>query len=236
MMGMIGPRWLADIVGVLMFAATVYAIVRIVGAWRSRTATDYSTEVCYAVMGVSMAGTLIPALHIAAPGVSAWIWLIVQVVMTAYFLFSVIRDLTTQRAEHGGLGLRARHLPHLVLSGAMVYLLAVLNVRTAPSSGGSVRTLKPGMNMAGMHMGTSGAGIVPWATLDLLMALFLIGYSVVLADRLSVIGSIGGVGVPRVWRRPAADAPPRLYAPEGAAALGITMALGMSYMLVMMFA
>lgn len=230
MTGMTGPTWLADIVGALMLAATVYAIVRIVVAWRTGKATDYAIEVCHAVMGVSMAGMLIPGLKIVTPGASTWTWVVVSAVITAWFAVSVLRDLATSHPERVEHVRRLHHLPHLVLSGAMVYMLAAMGVM---DSGGSTMSMSGG-SMPGMSMGSSGGTMMPWDTLDLLLAFFMIGYTVLLTDRLPSVAAHGGIGEPRALGGHGGAG--GLYAPRGAAGLGIVMAAGMAYMLIMMFA
>lgn len=231
MAGMNGPAWLADIIGVLMLASTVYAVIRIVGAWRSGRATDYSIEICHAVMGVSMAGMLIPGLGIVAPGASTWIWVAISSLITLWFAVRLYGELSTPAAELAEGTHRLHHLPHFVLSGAMVYMLAAMG---AAQDSGSTHSSMSG-SMPGMDMGSASSGpMMPWPTLDLLLAFFMIGYAVLLTDRLPYIAQLGGVGSPRVLGRGRATG--QLYAPRGGAGLSIVMSGAMAYMLVMMFA
>lgn len=229
MTGMTGPAWLAGGIGLLMLASSAYAVVRIVGAWRTGKATDYSIEVCHGVMGVSMAGMLIPALGIVAPGASTWSWVAISALITAWFAVSVTRDLVSSRPERTERRRRLHHLPHLVLSGAMVYMLVAMGVM---GSGSRAMRASAGSSMSMSSMGSGGI-LVPWATLDLLLALFMIGYAVLLVDRLPFLAD-HGIGEPRAIRGGSGAA--ALYAPTGAAALGIAMAASMGYMLIMMFA
>lgn len=242
MTGMTGPGWLADIVGTLMLAAAVCAIVRIVGAWRARRATDFSVEACHAVMGVSMAGMLIPALKIVTPGASAWSWIVVSSLIAVWFAIRVIDQLSAPTAKLAGRPRRLHHLPHLVLSGAMVYMLVA--AETA-GSGGSMSSMSAMPDMPGMDMEPAAAPTttMPLATLNLLLAFFLIGYAVLLTDRLPRIAQLGGVGSPRILGRGgagaamgAAGAAGALYAPRVGAGLSLAMSGAMAYMLVMMFA
>ncbi len=105
---MIGPTWLAAILGVVMMVAAIVAIVRIITAVRTRTATDYEVDIHNVVMGVSMAGMLIPALLIVTPGASTAAWIVVWIVITVWFAISVIRDAIRRRS--GG-RFTGHHLP-----------------------------------------------------------------------------------------------------------------------------
>lgn len=238
MPGMTGPTWLAAIVGVLMLAAAGYAVARIVLAWRTGRATDYSIELCHAVMGVSMAGMLIPGLGLIRSDASVWVWVIGAAVIALWFLLRVADELTKPAARLAeGQRRRVHHLPHLVLAGAMLYMLVAMYVPfgASPSSTDGM-DMNADMDMH-MHMST-GAGSnetgMPWPTLDLLLAFFLIGYLILLIDRLPAIAQLGGIGQPQtLGRRSATPAP--LYAPRASAVLALTMSAGMAYMLVMMF-
>lgn len=225
MSSMIGPHWLAAIFGVLMLASTVYAIIRIVVSVVSRKATDYSIEICHGLMGLSMAGMLIPGLGIVQPGASTIVWIILSALVTVWFIVSAVSDLVVAHPERVDHVRRLHHLPHIVLSGAMVYMLAAMAMMGTSSHG-------PMSGSSAMSMHMTMNSLVPGATLDLVLALFMFGYTVLLIDRLPFVAT-HGIGRPRAWGRSGASA--ELYAPRGAALLGIVMSASMGYMLVMMF-
>lgn len=222
--GMTGPAFLADIVGALMLAAAAYAVVRIVAAWRSGKATDYSVEICHAVTGVCLAGILIPGMMIVTPGPSTWAWLVIFALISLRFAISALRDLASPPQRAGSVS-PLHHLPRVVLSGAMVYLLAAIRAMSGSAASSSMS------GRSGMSM--SRAPMMPWPTLDLLLTFFLVGYTVLLTDRLSSIGQRRGIGEPRARDQRGEVA---VYAPRGAAVLAVVMAAGMAYLLIMMFA
>lgn len=213
-MGMTGPTPIATTVGVLMLLGALVALLRVIGGLRNgaRAAarTDLSIDICHGIMGLSMAGMLIPSLEIVTVGPSLWAWLVVQSLVTLWFIVSTVGEFARATG-----GLRARlaalhHLPHIALSGAMVYMLVVMQVMSPQISG----MHHDGSSMSMMVSITT----LPLPTLDLLLAFFLVGYTVLLVDRL-----------------PFAAARKDVFAPRSAAGLGILMASAMSYMLVMMF-
>jgi hypothetical protein len=216
---MIGPTWLAAILGVIMIVATVSAIVRIIIAARTHTATDYEVDGHNVLMGIAMAGMLIPGLLIVTAGASTIAWIVVWVIVTVWFATSVIRD----AVRHPGDRFTGHHLPHLVMSGAMIYMLA------APGMGGSSMSgSMPGMSA----MGAGSSLRLP--TLDYAFVIFMIGYAVLVIDRLPKIAIVGS-GDLAVAGHSVSVAGTRPLAPRGAALTNIVMALTMGYMLTMMF-
>lgn len=210
MTGMTGPAPIAIMLGVLMLFGAVLAAVRIVGALRSGDAaaghSDVSVDACHGIMGLSMAGMLMPSLQLVTPGPSLWTWFVVQSLVTVWFVVSTVRELVDAEGPVVGRLASLHHLPHIVLSGAMVYMLYATQVMSGPS---------PTMGAKAMMVDDAA---LPLPTLDLLLALFLVGYTVLLVDRL-----------------PFKVARAAVFAPRSAAGLGILMAAAMSYMLVMMF-
>lgn len=217
---MMGPTWLAVIFGVIMLAAAVFAACRIPVAWRIGRATDYEVDGHHVLMGVSMAGMLIPELGIVTAGPSTTIWIIVWVLVTIWFAISVIRG-----AQRGGPGARfsGHHLPHLIMSGAMIYMLAA---STSPMGVAGVSGIS---SMSGMG---SAGDLVPWPTLDALFLIFMAGYAVLVIDRFPLLASAGtghvGHDAPSMTR-------PRFLAPRSAGLENAVMAITMGYMLTMMF-
>ncbi|MEJ1230765.1 MAG: DUF5134 domain-containing protein [Galbitalea sp.] len=110
----------------------------------------------------------------------------------------------------------------MVMSGAMIYMFA------ATSAAGTADGSMPGMSAMG-----SGA-TVPAPTLDYAFVIFMLGYAVLVIDRLPVIAAVGG-GELHVIGSPATASSGRPLAPRTAAATNIVMAITMGYMLTMMF-
>ena len=225
MTGMGGPVVLASAVAVLMLACSLVSLGLLVTAFARRGTTDVAIDACHAVMGVSMAGMLIPGLGIVEPGASTWIWIAVSSLIAAWFAVGLVRDALGGRPGARDDGRPPAHLPHLVLSGAMVYMLVVTAVGTGAMAGGS---------MHGMGMGTGGPATVPLPTLDIVLACFMVGYAVVLIDRLPALAGSDGIGRPVAPRRDGGAG--GVVAPRLAGIVAVVMALGMAYMLVMMFA
>lgn len=219
---MTGPTWLAATFGVIMIVAAIGALVRMIVASRTRTATDYEIDGHNVLMGVSMAGMLIPGLLIVTDGVSITIWLIVWSLVTVWFAISVVRD----AARHtDGRRFTGHHLPHLVMSGAMIYMFSVMRAGSTGSASAAMT------GMSGMH---ANGGLVPVPTLDYAFAVFMIGYTVLVIDRLPRL-SVVGSGDLRVAGHPEAASAGRPLAPTMAALTNVVMAITMAYMLTMMF-
>lgn len=214
---MIGPTWLAALLGVVMIAAAIASAARVISALRTHRPTDYEVDIHNVVMGVAMAGMLIPPLFIVTPGASTVAWIITWIAITVWFAVSVIRDARRPRAGHR---FTSHHLPHLVMSGAMIYMLAASN---GGASAGS---------MSGMSMGSGST--VPVPTLDYAFVLFMLAYAVIVIDRLPVIAAVGS-GDLQVIGRPTTSESKRPLAPRLAAVTNIVMAITMGYMLTMMF-
>jgi hypothetical protein len=219
---MIGPTWLAAIFGVIMLVAAVIAAVRAIAARRAHGTTDYQIDIHNVLMGVSMAGMLIPSLVIVTTGPSTIAWLVVWILLTIWFAISVARDAAQRR--HGN-RFTGHHLPHLVMSAAMVYMFAVLLVPASDSSDSAMPGM-PGMSASG--------GLVPLATLDYVFVIFMVGYAVLVVDRLPALATIGSGDLQVVGQGDTATTG-RPLAPTIAAIINIVMAITMGYLLTMLF-
>ena len=207
-----GPVWLGAGFGVIVLLAGAAALARLVFAWRVHRPTDGEVDIHNVLMGVSMAGVLIPQLLIATGGAATTAWLVLWIIVTLWFAVSVSRD-----AAHGASGRRfaGHHVPHLVMSAAMVYMFSVGN---GPIPG-------------------ADAGPASLATLAYAFVVFMAGYAVIVVDRLPVI-AVAGSGDARVIGRAPADASATRNAPVAprlAAATNVVMAVVMGYMLVLLF-
>jgi Domain of unknown function (DUF5134) len=230
-----GPGWLSGMFAALMLTVATYCTGRLLAARWWHRPTELDTDGAHIVMGIAMAGMLVPGL----PTLPARAW---EGVFAAGVLW------------FGGLMLRARRgqtpapwrclhaAPHLVECAAMLYMFLLL----PPSAAG--RSLSAGMG--GMSGSATGSR---FSFLALLMALFLLGYVVWLGDRrtvrtpaLALAGQRPGTSEPLGSGPPmsgaastgwpdAGPAPGQRYlAPRCAVLCKIAMAITMGYMLILM--
>jgi hypothetical protein len=232
---MAGQTWLADTFAVLMIATAGYCLCRLTLSWRQGRHTERPVDATHVLMGVAMAGMLVPRLRIF------WVggWEIVFGLAAAGFAWLAVRELRSASPQSAPP--RHHHLQHLLACGAMVYMLAA--VTTAAKVGSS------GAGMAGM-----AGGAARFPTLALLLALALLGYVVWTADRLTSLAPVAAlvaVGTPVPDLVPAgggaasgatvaggAASPPvrpsRPLSPRLAACCEIAMGVTMGYMLITM--
>jgi len=149
-----------------MLAVSAYCASRLVVARQLRRSTNYSVDAVHTVMGIAMAGMLTSRL--ASPTT----WVVVFAVAAGWFGLRAVVGATGLRASSVAVG---SHVRHLITSGAMVYMLLATPAVAAAST--------PTNTTALATMGSSGS--VRFPTLALLLGLFMIGYSVMVADRLS---------------------------------------------------
>ena len=162
------PDWILDIFAALMLVVAAVSAARLLTAWRRRgTPFTADVDVAHLLMGIAMAGTLTAALAT----LPRTVWEVIFGLTTAWFAWRVWRDARASgvRALAGG-----HCAPHLVHSGAMLYMFLAL----AASAGGSAMGGMGGA--AGSSMGT-----LEYPTLAFAFALILAGYSVWDLDQLS---------------------------------------------------
>jgi uncharacterized protein DUF5134 len=242
---MAGPSWIAAVLAVVMIATAIYCAGRLAAARLWRRFTEVDTDSVHVVMGVAMAGMLLPGLS-PLPGT---VWEAVFGAAAAWFAYRAVRSRLRQDAAASRW--RCSHpVPHLVESAAMVYMPGVL-----PDSwpGWPGRA----MTMAGVGGGRPAAGGSLLA-LAVILALFMIGYVLWTADQLTaprrataVAASGAARGQCRIpvtasaegTRDAAADAAPPgrghraggpVLAPRLAACYKIAMGISMGYMLILM--
>jgi hypothetical protein len=234
---------LSDLLAGFMLAVAVYCIGRLVLSFGSRRSTERESDVIHAVMGVSMAGMLTPSLAAVPTG----LWVLVFCASTLWFGWRAVAE--ADRDIIGGHAL-GQHLPHLLMSAAMVYMLVVVEWT---GSMGAAR----GGSMAGMAgMAGSGSGAARWPLLTIGLAVVLLGdgalsfglnFSQVMArlpdgsmamaraDRTMVRadGTDGRLGksAVRLDVRPS-PATPTVVAPRSVMVCQLVMSLVMGYMLV----
>jgi hypothetical protein len=171
------PHWLADIFAAIMLATAAYCAGRLALARRLGRRVEHDTDLVHLLMGVAMAGMLVSELN----PLNGTAWEAVFTVTTLWFAARLV--LAWRGGEQPRLALR-HHVPHLVLSGAMLYMFLAPSAASGGSSSGG------GM---GMDMGVGGAtAVVHYPTLALVLALFLAGFAITVIDRTPLAAPSGG--------------------------------------------
>ena len=154
------PAWLTGSFAALILTVATYCAGRLAVARRWRRPTELDTDAGHVLMGVAMAGMLVARLRI----LPAATWEVVFAAGAAWFAWQLVKS----RRRTAAASWRCLHpAPHLVECVAMLYMFLAAAPLTARAA-------------AGM------AGLAPsrFSVLALLMALFMVGYVVRVADRL----------------------------------------------------
>jgi Domain of unknown function (DUF5134) len=229
------PVWLAAALAVAMLLVAAGCMVRL-AIWRLRgRAAEPEADALHVVMGVAMAGMFEPQIRL----VPDTAWMAVFGAATAWFAVRAIRTRIRSRQAsdsrlHEGSWRCAHPAPHCVESAAMIYMLIPVGAGHAPA-----------VAMAAMASGAPTAN----PAIALVLALFLLGYVVWTADRLTRqpwLHTAAAVGPPQAYRAEpggaygaeAGGAPGRAVgaalAPRAAECSKIAMSLAMGYMLLTM--
>jgi hypothetical protein len=159
------PAWILDLLAAIMLVVAAVSAARLVVAtpWRPGSVI-IDTDIAHLLMAIAMAGMLAASLQ-TLPSTA---WEAIFGVLTAWYAFRVVRDAQANgvRALAGG-----HCAPHLVHSGAMLYMFLAA---TSPMAG-----------MAGMSGGASSTLATSDPTLAFVFALVLVGYSIWDLDQLS---------------------------------------------------
>jgi hypothetical protein len=172
---MTGPSWLAKTLAAVMIVTAAYCFSRLVTAWRSKRRTDYDVDGVHILMGVAMAGMLVPRLN------PFWDsgWEVIFGAAVAWFGWQTVRGRRIELAV--GRRWVAHHLQHVVACGAMLYMfLAVAPMRTGSSG-------------SGMGMGGSAGSTATFPTLALVLTLVLVGYVIWTADRFTELPAVAAL-------------------------------------------
>jgi hypothetical protein len=232
---MIQPAWLADLLAAVVIAIALFSAFRL-ARFRGRRAGEVDADGVHVLMGVAMAGMLVPSLKFAPAGA----WAVVFVISGAWFAWrsAAVR---AERAGRGGPRWAARlsrsdtcceyPLPHLIDCGAMLYMLLAIPAAGAVAAGGSGGM---GMSVGGM----SGGARAP--ALGLLLAVGICAYAIWLTDRIHLLaparalaGAGAGAGTGGEVAGGATAAPVRaLLAPRAATCCKIAMGVAMGVMLI----
>src|ERR1700683_574933 len=112
------PGWILDVLAAVMLVAAAVSVGRLIASprWR-RGGSGTDVDIVHLLMGIAMAGMLVSGLQTLADGA----WAVIFAVSTAWFGWRVVSD-----ARASGLRALARGhcAPHLVPSGAVVYMFA----------------------------------------------------------------------------------------------------------------
>jgi hypothetical protein len=172
-----GPSWLAWIFAGVTLATAVYCVARLLAAWRQHRPTDRHVDGIHVLMGVAMAGMLVPRLRVF------WIggWEVVFGVGAVWFAGLALREHRGRPATGGRPG---HHLQHVLACGAMLYMLLAVT-GTAGTAAGTAGAMD--------GMGGGPGGTAHFRTLALLLAFALFGYVVWNADRLSSLPPVAAL-------------------------------------------
>jgi len=162
------PIWIFDLLAALMLVVAAVSAARLAAAqpWRHGSVI-IDTDIAHLLMAIAMAGVLAPGLS-TLPSAA---WEVIFGVMIVWFAFRVVRDARANgvRALAGG-----HCAPHLVHSGAMLYMFLGMTSAAGAMAG-----------MPGMSAGSSSMLMLSEPTLAFAFALVLIGYSIWDLDQLS---------------------------------------------------
>jgi Domain of unknown function (DUF5134) len=161
-----GPAWLAGPLAVVMIGTAAYCVSRLAAAWRWRRPAEYDVDAAHALMGVAMAGMLVPRLNPFGTGG----WEVIFGLAAAWFGGRAARQYLA-RHRAGDQAQRLHHLHHLLASGAMLYMLACA-ARVAGVAGRAAGAAMADPAMAGMPGSPGTAAGPPSLTLGLALALF----------------------------------------------------------------
>jgi hypothetical protein len=210
---MAGPSWLAGVFAALMIMVAAYSAGRLAVSRLRGRVTESDADGLHAVMGVAMAGMLVPQLNV----LPADVWAVAFAAAAAWF---GLRSIIPPRLRAADVSRCRFPVPHLIECVAMLVMLLPV---TAPRPGAMRGMAMPGMAAAGGLGGRLPA-------IAVVLALFMIGYMIWTTDRLAslVRAGHGAAG-------PGGSHGPRPPLAPGLAACGkIAMSLTMGYMLLLM--
>ena len=168
------PTWIFDLLAAFMLVVAAVSAARLVAAqpWRHGSVI-IDTDIAHLLMAIAMAGVLAPGLS-TLPNAA---WEVIFGVMIVWFAFRVVRDARANgvRALAGG-----HCAPHLVHSGAMLYMFLGMT-----SAAGAMAGMAGMPGMPRMSAGSSSMLMLSDPTLAFVFALVLIGYSIWDLDQLS---------------------------------------------------
>jgi Domain of unknown function (DUF5134) len=159
---MTGQPWLAATFAVMMIGTAGYCLTRLAESWCRRRPTDRHVDGMHVLMGVAMAGMLVPRLRLLWAGG----WEIIFAAGAALFAYRIARAARACRPHDA---------QHLLGCAAMVYMLAFI----APVAA------RAGSTASGMLSRAAPDPAVP-----LLLAVALLGCVVWTADRMTSMAPV----------------------------------------------
>ena len=224
------PIWLTASFAAVMLTVATYCAGRLAVARRWQRPTELDTDAGHVLMGLAMAGLLVSRLRL----LPAAAWEAVFAAGAVWFAWQLLRS----RRRTAAASWRCLHpAPHLVECAAMLYMFFAATPLTARAAVTGMTALTPSR----------------FSVLALLMALFMVGYVVRVADRIPLrtpaLAMVPADPAPMAaFTPPDLSAPPDTFAPVGnvpaiarpylaprcAALCKIAMGLTMAYMLVLM--
>jgi Domain of unknown function (DUF5134) len=134
------PTWLAYILAVIMVAVSLYCVARLIAARRWNRQNNLDVNVSHVLMGLAMAGMLVPR----ANKIPVGLWEVVFVAVALWFAAKGVRFLV-QRGTANLDRRDAHHLSHLlihmVMACAMLYLYLLAGPMT--NAGNAVMAMAP---------------------------------------------------------------------------------------------
>jgi hypothetical protein len=201
---MTGQPWLAATFAVVMIGTAGYCLTRLAVSWRGSRPTDRQVDGMHVLMGVTMAGMLVPQLRL----LSAGRWEIIFAACAVLFMYRIARAAASRWRSHD--------VQHLLGCAAMLYMLVFLAPLAAPRTGSAA------ISMLG--------AAAPDSAVPLMLAVALLGCVVWTADRMSSIARVAQLtaGQSRV------AAAPVPLSPRLSACCEIATGVTMGYMLITM--
>jgi len=146
---------LSGLLAALMLVVGVYCVGRLFLSFVAHRTTQRDADAVHSVMGFSMAGMLMPSLAAVPTG----LWVLVFCASTVWFGWRVVHD-----SDNAAAGRQiGQHLPHLLMSAAMVYVLVVAEWTGSMSGHGAAA------------FGMGGMDAARWPLMTVLVAALLLG-------------------------------------------------------------
>jgi hypothetical protein len=229
---MIQPTWLAGLLAAVVIAIALFSAVRL-ARFRGRRAGEVDADGVHVLMGVAMAGMLVPSLKVAPAGA----WAVVFVIAGVWFAWrsAAVRGERAGRSSPFWAARLSRSdtcceypLPHLIDCGAMLYMLLAI------PAAGAVAGATGGTGGMGMSVGGTASGGARAPALGLLLAVGICAYAVWLTDRIQLLAparALAGAGA-GADGAPVAAPVRALLAPRAATCCKIAMGVAMGVMLI----
>jgi len=212
---MAGPFWLPGVFAAVMIMVAAYSAGRLAVCGLRGRVTEPDADGLHVVMGVAMAGMLVPRLNVLPDGV----WETTFAAAAAWFGW---RSIIPPRLRAASRSWCRFPVPHLIECAAMLVMLLPVTV-SRPGGG------------AGMAMPAPAAMAGRLPAIAVVLALFMIGYIIWTTDRLAALVRAGQTAAGPGAAGHAWSHGPRPSLAPGLAACGkIAMSITMGYMLLVM--